>query len=582
MRNLDHQFDLCVVGGGMSGLCAALAAARHGCGTALVTDRPVLGGNASSEIRMHICGAHGENMRETGILEELLLENHWRNPGSNFSIWDSVLYGAAAGQKNLSLFLNCAVTEARMDGGRVNAVRGWQTTSETWHTFRAGLFADCTGDGILAALTGAEFRVGREARHEHGESIAPDVADAKTMGASCLMQLREFTTPQPFTAPEWAHRYTRPEDLNGRLASLYDNFWWIEVGGDSGDILHVTEESRAELLKIVFGVFDHMKNHAPDRERFANWALDWVGFLPGKREGRRYVCDHMLTQNDVEAEGRFDDLVAYGGWSMDDHFPAGFYHPGGGTIFHPAPSPFGIPYRSLYSRNIENLFCAGRCHGATHAAMSATRVMGTCATMGQAVGTAAAIAARDGLTPRGVLQSRIGPLQQALMDDDQFLPWRAREIPALSRRAKFSADHGDPEPLRNGVDRPFGGAENNWRGPLGSAVTYRFDAPARLSRARVVFDSDLNRADTIEHPSNHNMRFRQPLNAPPWGLPATLVRDFRIEVERCGKWEVLATVRGNRRRLVDIPLDTPADAARLVCESTWGAPDARLFAFDLR
>ncbi len=582
MRTLEHQFDFCVVGGGMAGLIAAMSAARHGASVALITDRPVLGGNASSEIRMHICGASGKNMRETGVLEELLLENHWRNPGSNYSIWDSVLYGAATTQRNLKIFLNCTVTEARMEGQRIKAVRAWQMTNETWHTFYAKVFADCSGDGILAAYTGAEFRIGREAKAEYDERIPPDVADKKTMGTSCLMQLREFAEPQPFTAPDWAHVYTKPEDLRGRHCSLYTNYWWIEVGGNSEDILHVTEESREDLLKIVFGVWNYMKNHAPDKAQFANWALDWVGFLPGKRESRRYIGDHVLTQNDVEGEGRFEDLVAYGGWSMDDHFPAGFYHPQAGTIFHPAPSPFGIPYRTLYSRNIENLFCAGRCHSATHAAMSATRVMGTTSMMGQAVGTAAAIAVRDNLTPRGVYQQRIQKLQQMLMDDDQYLPWHAREIPALTKRAKLTADSGDPDVLRNGVDRPVGDADNGWRGPLNSAITYRFDAPTRVTCARVVFDSHLNRTDTIDHPEHRNLRYRQPLHAPAWGLPASLVKDFRIEVEVDGKWKTAARVTSNRQRLARVSLDLSANAVRLVCESTWGAEDAHLFAFDVR
>ena len=579
MRTLSHQFDFCVVGGGMTGLVAALAAARRGVKTALVADRPVLGGNASSEIRMHICGAHGANMRETGILEELLLENHSRNPGSNYSIWDSVLYGAAQEQENLSLFLNCTVTEAQTDGKRITSVRGWQMTNETWHTFNATLFADCTGDGILAAYSGAEFRIGREAKSEYGERIPPDVADAKTMGTSCLMQLREYAGPQPFTPPAWAHKYDAPHG-SGRWWDLNTNFWWIEVGGDSEDILHVTEESRADLMKIVFGVWDYMKNRSPEKEKHANWALDWVGFLPAKRESRRYIGDHVLTQNDVEAQGKFDDIIAYGGWTMDDHFPAGFYHPTGGTIFHPAPSPFGIPYRTLYSRNIENLFCAGRCHSATHAAMSATRVMATCSMMGQAVGAAAAIAVRDALTPRGVYKKRIAELQQSLMDDDQYIPWHTREIPALSRGAKLTAD-ADPEPLRNGVDRPVGDADNGCRVPLGSAITYRFGAPAELSCVRIVFDSDLNRQDTIERPENRNMRYRQPLVAPPWGLPASLVKDFRIEAETDGEWRVIARVENNKQRLVRLPVSATATALRLVCESTYGASDAHLFAFEL-
>ena len=402
MHEERHRYDFCVVGGGMAGLIAALAAARRGVRVALVQDRPVLGGNASSEIRMHICGAHGANLRETGLLEELLLENHYYNAGVSYPLWDAVLFGAARMQPNLDLFLNCTVSQCEMEGLRIRAVRGWQLTTETWHRIEATLFADCSGDGILAPCSGADFRLGREARSEYGEGIAPEKADLATMGMSCLFQPREHPTPQPFIALPWANRYTKPEDLRDRDWDLRrTNFWWIEVGGDHGDILHATETCRDELLKIVFGIWDYIKNYAPEREQYANWALDWVGFLPGKRESRRYLGDHVMTQRDIEAEGRFHDLVAYGGWSMDDHFPGGFHHPGAGTIFHPAPSPFGICYRSLYSRNIANLFCAGRCHSASHAAMSATRVMGTCSVMGQAVGTAAAIALRAGTGPRG-------------------------------------------------------------------------------------------------------------------------------------------------------------------------------------
>lgn len=195
MRSERHAFDFCVVGGGMAGLIAALAAARRGAKVALVQDRPVLGGNASSEIRMHICGARGPDNRETGILEELLLENHYRNPQTSYSIWDSVLYGAAQYQPGLALFLNASVRACAMDGPRIRSVEAWQLTTETTHTIEAGLFADCSGDGILAPLSGADFRIGREARSEYGESIAPVESDRKTMGMSCLIQAREYPRP---------------------------------------------------------------------------------------------------------------------------------------------------------------------------------------------------------------------------------------------------------------------------------------------------------------------------------------------------------------------------------------------------
>ena len=181
-----HEVDVCVVGGGMAGLCAAIAAARHGAQVALMHDRPVLGGNASSEMRIHICGAdrHGSipNLRETGILEELRLENLYRNPNKNFSIWDTILYEKARYEPNITLLLNCSCLDAEMAGDRISSIVGWQLTTETYHRVRAKLYADCSGDAILAPLTGAEWRMGREARREYGESIAPEEADARTMG----------------------------------------------------------------------------------------------------------------------------------------------------------------------------------------------------------------------------------------------------------------------------------------------------------------------------------------------------------------------------------------------------------------
>ena len=581
MREETHHVDFCVVGGGMAGLIAAIAAARHGAKVALIQDRPVLGGNASSEIRMHVCGAHGPNNRETGILEELLLENHYRNPQPNYSIWDSVLYGKTQYQENLELHLNCSISSCTMDGDRIHSVRAWQLTTETWHTIEANLFADCSGDGILAPLSGADFRIGREAGSEYDESIAPAESDCKTMGMTCLFQAREYPHPMPFIAPEWAHTFNNPEDLRGRNASLRKtNFWWMEVGGEH-DSIHDTERLREELLKIAFGVWDHIKNHSD--QDVENWALDWLGFLPGKRESRRYLGPHVLTQNDIEAEGRFEDLVAYGGWTMDDHFPAGFYHPERGTIFHPAPSPFGIPYRSLYSRNITNLFCAGRCHSATHAAKSATRVMATTSLMGQAAGTAAAIATAHGLTPNGVYENKLAELQNTLLEDDCYLPWHKRPVPELSIQATLTASAGDPAPLRNGIDRPIGDVDNGWTGAPGDTIEYRFEDDAQLTEARLVFDSDLNRVDTSRGHSARNMRHYFALDASHWAMPATMVNAFRVEAEDAqGRWHVVHRADNTHNRLVRIPLTGNAKAVRFIPETTWGAEQARLFAFDVR
>jgi hypothetical protein len=553
-------------------MCAAIAAARHGARVALMQDRPVLGGNASSEIRMWICGAHGKNNRETGLIEEIALESRYRNPLRNYSLWDSVLYSKVRYQENISLLLNCSCNQAQVRDDRISSVLGWQTTSEIWHTVEADLYADCSGDSILAPLTGADYRTGREARAEYDEDIEPERADDKTMGMSLLIQARETGSPQPFVPPAWANVYRTDDDLPYRGHDLLKtNYWWIELGGEA-DSIHDTEALRDELLKIAFGVWDHIKNrgaHGAD-----NWVLEWMGFLPGKRESRRYVGDHVLTQNDVRAGGRFHDLVAYGGWTMDDHHPGGMRWPGEPTIFHPAPSPFGIPYRCLYSRNVSNLLCAGRNISASHAALSSTRVMATCATLGQAAGTAAAIAVRDCLTPRGVYEQRTEELKGTLMDDDCYLPWNVRHVPQLTQTARLSASEGDPEPLRNGLDRPVGEADNGWTGNLGAWLQYAFTAPTHLRALRFVFDSDLNRPEK-------NMPCRYPRDPERVGVPETLVRAFRVEALAGGTWSVVAREANNYQRLVRLPVDVHAEAIRFIPEATWGTDRVHVFAWDV-
>jgi len=265
---------------------------------------------------------------------------------------------------------------------------------------------------------------------------------------------------------------------------------------------------------------------------------------------------------------------------MDDHHPGGVAWKGEPTIFHPAPSPFGIPYRSLYARDVPNLFCAGRNISVTHAAMSATRVMATCALLGQAVGTAAAIATRVGTTPRGVYDDHITELQQTLMNDDCYLPWNVRAVPALTRAATLTASEGDPEPLRNGLDRPIADAnddwcDNGWTGDIGSWVEYRFDAPQPVRTLRFTFDSDLNRP---EKATVANYR----LHAEPVGVPQTLVRAFRVEaLNDDGTWTTVAREENNYQRLVRLDVDVTTQAIRFVPDSTWGAERVHVFAWDV-
>ncbi len=558
MRTLNYKTDLCVIGGGLSGLCCAISAARSGIKTVLIHDRAVLGGNASEEIRMWVCGAHGKDNRETGIIEEITLENFYRNPSSNYSVWSAILYEKAVCEENLTLLLNSSCLDADMDGTKIKSVKAWQSNAETFHVVEAKIFADCSGDSILSTLSGAEFMYGREAKSEFSETIPPDVSDRKTMGMSCLFQIRETDHKCEFIPPKWAYVYETDDDLPYKDHDKNNNFWWIELGGE-WDCIHDTDRCRDELLKIVFGVWDHMKNkgdHDVD-----NWEIEWIGFLPGKRESRRYVGKHIITQNDVEAGGKFEDTVAYAGWSMDDHFPEGFYYRDGHpTIYHPAPSPWGIPLRSLISKNIDNLCFAGRNISVTHAALSSSRVMATCAVMGQALGSAVALAVKNNCMVSDV---NIDELQQGLLWDDCYIPGVKRRTSDLTKSASVNS-----EVIRNGFDR---GEENLWRGNTGDVLEYSWNEPRMISRIRLIFDSDLNR-------KTHNMPCNYPLN-PIDRQIKTIIKAYDIEII-CGGEREVVSVNDNHQRFVIHDVNRLAEKIRFVPKKS-DCGEFRLFDFEV-
>ena len=570
MENIVHRVQFCVVGGGLAGMCAALAAARHGVETLIMHERPVFGGNASSEVRMWICGSYHD--RETGIVEELRLENLYRNTYPNYSVWDSILYEKMRFQPHLTCLLNCSCLDAEMADGRLKSVKGWQMTTQTFHTVEADFFADCSGDSILAPLTGAEFRMGREAKDEFGESLGQDVADRRTMGMSCILQARETDSPKTFIPPAWADKFPTEDSFPKRdhdLARL-QNFWYLEYGGEQ-DSIRDSEEIRDDLVKTAFGFWEHIKNHGAHHAE--NWILDWVGFLPGKRESRRYVGDHMLNQQDVLSGGNFADIIAFGGWPIDDHHPGGFRYFGPpNTVICPERS-YGIPVRCLYSRNIPNLLCAGRNISTTHTGLSSTRVMATCATLGQAAGTTALYAIRHGAPDvRTAATEHIGEIQQTLLDDDCYLLHVKREVSPLTRRARLAVSSGDAEALRNGADRPEGESENAWRVRPGAWAEYDFGATVRPESVRLIFDSDLTR-DHLNMVSNYSLKGEV------YTPPAQLVKSFHLEAD--GR-EIFRT-DNNYQRLVKLPLAAPLRKLKLVVdELRAGCDSTRIFDFEVR
>ncbi len=593
IRTLRHTVDFCVVGGGLAGICAAVSAARSGSRVLLMQERPVLGGNASSEIRMWACGAAGRDNRETGIIEEICMENLRRNGTKNYYIWDSILLETVQREPNITLLLNCSCCSAETVDGRIASVTGWQMTTQQWHTVEAPLFADCSGDSILAPLTGAAYRMGREDPAEFGEIAAThSEADRCTMGLSCLLQGRVLDHPVSFTPPAWATKLT-PEIISKRTPHIWsekENFWYLELGGDRDSIAD-TEQVRDELVALAFGVWDYIKNSG-EFARAEYWDLEFLGFLPGKRESRRMVGPVIMTQRDVLDGGRFPDVVGYGGWPLDDHHPGGFFHPGAPNIEVDTPAPYGIPYRCLYSVNVPNLFFAGRNVSMTHCAMSSTRVMATCATLGQAVGTAAGIAREFGLTPDGVFRERIGLLQQRLMEAGCFLPGLRRSLPERTMRAALSCN-GPAEHLgnlRNGADRnnrTYGEAEQGATVRRGSTVTYRFSEPWKPGLIHIAFDSDLNR-DTLpgsEFERYHSMRANILPDSPVMHLPLTLPRAFTLRgVDADGRELTLLRRTDNCLPVVNVVPDTALSELSLTIEETWlGEPEqVHLFSFDMR
>ena len=577
---VTHRVDFCVIGGGMAGICAAVSAARHGARVVLMQDRPVLGGNASSECRMCIRGAASSDFafRESGIIQEIELENIYRNPTMNYSIWDSVLYEVLIKEPNVTLLLNCSCLGAEMDGNKIRSVTGWQLSSYTYHTVYADIFADCSGDSILADLSGAPYRVGREGKAEFDEYGAPDEPDRYTMGSSCLIEARETDHKCEFIPPEWAYVYPDDESMylkNHDVAKTMVNFWWIELGGEQ-DTIKDAQKINEELIKTAYGVWDHIKNRGD--HGMENWELEWIGFLPGKRESRRYTGAYTLTQRDLEEGHLFRDAVAYGGWTMDNHSPKGFQYSGYSSVHIKTKAPYQIPFRSLYSQAVPNLMFAGRNISATHMAMSSTRVMATCAVMGQAVGTGAALAAEKRCLPHEVTEKHIDELQRMLLLDGCYIPGVQRPI----RRDLYPLlTHTQIEILTNGHERPQGGDANTVSFAEGSTLTVEMQSPAK--HLRLALDPDFSRESISDDKRSRifAMRTHLRLSDKPLNMPAPLLRSARLAF--FGKGRELGEISLSQNRAPRLFFEIPEGCERIEIQNirSWGGRGCNLFACEL-
>lgn len=464
MQKREEQYDLVVIGGGLAGFCAAVSAARLGIRTCIVQNRPVFGGNSSSEVRVtpHGACAFHAYARETGIISELLIEERATNHETIFengwtnSVWDLTLYNMAQSTPNLTMHVNTDVFAVEMKTARsIGSVRAKVLGAETELTVSGEIFIDASGDGVVAALAGCEWRMGSEARDEFSEAHAPLAASKDVMGSSIHFKTKDIGYPSPFHAPEWAMHY---EDASffykeGRLPKdERGGYWWIEIGIPY-DTIGDNEKIRHELTRHALGVWDWMKNRdSKMKELTKNYALDWIGQIPGKRESRRIIGQYFMTENDLQSGQVFPDEIAFGGWFIDLHTPGGL------LAEHSEPAsqenystfseysvksyagPYGIPLRSLIAKDMDNLLMAGRDISVSHAALGTVRVMNTTALMGQAAGTAAALSLLGGEPVSAAPEKLIGAIQQRLLRDGCFLPnYQNEDKSDLARHARVSA-----------------------------------------------------------------------------------------------------------------------------------------------
>lgn len=422
--------DLLVVGGGLSGVCAAITAARAGVKVVLVQDRPVLGGNSSSEIRLWVLGATshlGNNnrwSREGGVIDEILVENTYKNKEGNPLIFDTILLDKVVSEPNIQLFLNTVVYDLdKSSPQEISSVKAFCSQSSTEYEFKAAYYCDASGDGIIGFLSGAAFRMGAESMEEFGEKFAPAKEYGELLGHSIYFYSKDVGKPVKFSPPEFALAdITKiPRFRNFSSKDYGCKLWWLEYGGRL-DTVHDTEEIKWELWKVVYGVWNYIKNSGnfPDAE---NLTLEWVGTIPGKRESRRFEGDYIIKQQDIVEQRTHVDAVAYGGWSIDLHPADGVFSEKPGCNQWHAKGVYQIPYRSLYSKNISNLFLAGRIISATHVAFASTRVMATGAHIGQAIGMAAKVALKYKVSPKEILEkNHLEELQQELLKTGHHIP----------------------------------------------------------------------------------------------------------------------------------------------------------------
>ena len=419
--------DLVIAGAGLPGICTAIQSARMGLKTSLVNNRPYFGGNASAEIMIMIAGASGMqefnyNARETGIIEELFLENLYKNPEKNRYIWDSIVLDKLMEEENLMLFPNTCIDSVEMtEKGHIGFLSGLQTTTEKRFIFRAPVFVDDTGDGVVGYLAGADYRYGREASAEFGEKFAPDEADEGVLPSTMVFFAHDKGRPVSYQPPRFAKDFTKTEVLEHRVIppdSFHQFQWFYELDGNLNQMENY-EDILQHHRELIYGVWDYVKNSG--KYNAENYEFCFVSPIAGKRESRRLMGDYILKEKDVIEQTDFDDTIGHGGWSIDLHALDGFYSDEIINRHIYLKGVYQLPYRCCYSKDIDNLFIEGRCMSLSHVALGSARTMATLSTAGQANAVAAYLCKKYAVSPKEIGEKYIEELQQLLLKADQYI-----------------------------------------------------------------------------------------------------------------------------------------------------------------
>lgn len=409
------KYDLVVVGAGIAGMSAAVSAARLGCKVALINDRPVLGGNNGSEVRVHLGGRIEIGpYKELGGLQKEFGPVKAGNAKPAEYYEDQKKMDWLLKEKNVTLFANYRAVSVKKEGDKIVELVAQHIETGNELSFKASLFSDCTGDGTIGYLAGADYKMGREGRDEFGESVAPEVADKMTMGAS--VQWYSVDAKKKSSFPMFNYGL----DFNDRNCERVTMGEWTWETGMNYDQITEFERIRDYGLMVVYSNWSYLKNELKENEPYENRKLGWVAYISGKRESRRLMGDYILKEDDLRRYVVHEDGTAATTWSIDLHYP----DPENSKNFkdmefksiakHIKIHPYPIPYRCLYSRNVDNLFMAGRNISVTHVALGTVRVMRTTGMMGEVVGMAASICKQHNASPRDVYRYHLLELKELM------------------------------------------------------------------------------------------------------------------------------------------------------------------------